>query len=102
MALRKKIVYVDGTFDLFHAGHVEFLKEARGAGAKAGSACADVYLLAGVSNTDARWKHRPIMSFAERVAVVAACRYVDEVVESPPLALTEVFLDEHKVEYVVT
>lgn len=66
-------VYVGGTFDLFHAGHVEFLKRAYVAGD---------HTTVGL-NTDefaARYKRRPVMSLAERLVVVKACRYVDDVI----------------------
>lgn len=41
------------------------------------------------------------MTLGERVAVVAACRYVDEVVEAAPLVLTEEFLAAHGIDVVV-
>lgn len=44
-----KIVYVDGAFDLFHQGHIEFLKAAREFGD---------YLIVGVHNDDLVNKHR--------------------------------------------
>ncbi len=44
-----KIVYVDGAFDLFHQGHIEFLKAARELGD---------YLIVGVHNDDLINKHR--------------------------------------------
>lgn len=62
-------VYVGGTFDLFHAGHVELLRRA----------CAHGPVVVSV-NTDAfveRYKRKPIMTFQERIAVVRACKYVD-------------------------
>ncbi len=49
----------------------------------------------------AAYKRRPIMTLAERVAVVAACRYVDEVLPNAPYRLTTEFLDEHDIALVV-
>lgn len=66
-------VYVGGTFDLFHAGHVAFLRRAKQLG---------THLIVGL-NTDefaARYKRAPIMSFDERRELLEGCRYVDEVV----------------------
>ena len=65
-------VYVDMVADLFHYGHVEFLKQARALGD---------YLLVGVHSDDvvAAHKRKPILTMQERVASVAGCRYVDEV-----------------------
>lgn len=64
--------YAGGTFDLFHAGHVALFRRIR-------EELADELVVA--LNTDdfaARYKgRRPIMTLDERLAVVAACRYVD-------------------------
>jgi glycerol-3-phosphate cytidylyltransferase len=62
-------------FDLFHAGHVAMLAQAR-------QHCD--YLIAGLQ-TDPTidrpdTKNRPVQSIVERQIQLAACRYVDEVV----------------------
>lgn len=41
------------------------------------------------------------MNLAERVAVVEACRYVDEVMPNAPYRVTTEFLDEHDIAVVV-
>jgi ethanolamine-phosphate cytidylyltransferase len=87
-------VYVDMVGDLFHAGHVSLLREARRHGD---------WLVVGVLSDDtaASYKRRPIMTLAERVAVIESCRYVDEVIEGAPLQVTEEFLTEHGITTVV-
>lgn len=87
-------VYVDMVGDLFHAGHVSLLREARRHGD---------WLVVGVLSDDAAaaYKRRPIMTLAERVAVIESCRYVDEVVEDAPMLLTEDFLTRHDIATVV-
>lgn len=87
-------VYVDMVGDLFHAGHVELLRAARTHGD---------YLIAGVlsDETATAYKRTPIMSLAERVAVVEACKYVDEVVPNAPFQIDEAFLAEHDITTVV-
>uniref|UniRef100_A0A2P2J0C3 Ethanolamine-phosphate cytidylyltransferase n=1 Tax=Rhizophora mucronata TaxID=61149 RepID=A0A2P2J0C3_RHIMU len=74
-----RIVYIDGAFDLFHAGHVEILRVARGLGD---------FLLVGIHNdqtvSSKRGTHRPIMNLHERSLSVLACRYVDEVIIGAP------------------
>ena len=81
-------VYTEGVFDLFHAGHVEFLRQARQLG--------DRLVVGLVSDADtASYKPPPILTFAERQAVVRACRHVDRVLnEASPLITTCAFLDE--------
>jgi cytidyltransferase-like protein len=89
------VVYTDMVADLFHAGHVEFLRKARAAGeARAGSA--PVHLVVGVVSDDdvASYKRRPVMSTHERAVVLAECRLVDEVIEGPPVPVTAEFLAE--------
>ena len=68
------IGYTTGVFDMFHVGHLNLLARAR-------EQCDR--LIVGVSTDDVvlDYKgHAPIVPFAERVAIVKAIRYVDEVV----------------------
>ncbi|MBS2936729.1 adenylyltransferase/cytidyltransferase family protein [Nocardioides sp. J2M5] len=87
-------VYVDMVGDLFHAGHVELLRAARAHGD---------WLVVGVlsDETAASYKRRPVMTLAERVAVIESCRFVDEVVADAPARLTDAFLTEHRISLVV-
>ena len=87
-------VYVDMVGDLFHPGHVALLRAARDLGDQ---------LVVGVlsDETVAAYKRRPIMTMAERVAVIEACRYVDEVIPDSPNRVTREFLDEHDLALVV-
>jgi len=70
----KRVVFTNGTFDIIHRGHVEYLAKARSFG--------DV-LVVGL-NTDAsirkiKGKGRPINPGGDRAAVLAALRAVDYV-----------------------
>lgn len=87
-------VYVDVVCDLFHAGHVNFFKQARFLG--------DV-LIVGVNTDDLidSYKRRPVLSLAERYAVVASCRYVDEVIPGAESPVTESFIRENNIDLVV-
>eukprot|EP01137_Pigoraptor_chileana_P011605 Opistho-2@62731 len=91
-----KIVYVPGTFDLFHTGHVDLLEEAR----KLGD-----FVIVGL-HTDQevnRYKgnNNPIMNLHERVLSVLACKYVDEVVIGAPYAVTKELIEHFKINVVV-
>jgi len=95
MSERKLIwVYAPGVCDLFHAGHVEFFRQARALGDR---------LVVGVPSaaTIADYKPVPIMTLEERVGVVQACRYVDRVVPDAPRQVTEAFLDSIGVDFAV-
>ncbi len=87
-------VYVDMVADLFHPGHVAFLKQAIQFGD---------YLIVGLNNDEdcASYKRKPIMTQDERVAAVSACKYVDEVLPNAPLRITEEWIDKHKIDVVV-
>lgn len=74
---RYHIGYVAGVFDLFHIGHLNLLRRAK-------EQCD--YLIAGVVTDEQvinTKKTRPYIPFEERLAIVQACRYVDEAVEIP-------------------
>jgi glycerol-3-phosphate cytidylyltransferase len=62
------------TFDLFHAGHVKMLEEAK---------CHCDYLIVGLQTDptiDRITKNKPVQSLVERYIQVKACKYVDEIV----------------------
>ena len=74
-----KVGYSTGVFDLFHIGHLNILKRA-----KEQCDC----LIVGVMTDELVWKckhKKPTISFAERVEIVEAIRYVDKVVAEETL-----------------
>lgn len=68
-------IYTGGTFDLFHAGHVEFLRQ-----------CAQLGEVVVALNTDQFIKDYkgkpPVMTYQERRTVLEACKFVATVVEN--------------------
>lgn len=80
-------IYADAVCDLFHFGHVEFFRRARALG--------DRLVVGILSDEDAAsYKPAPILTHAERIEVVRACRHVDLVLDfAPPLVPTCDFLD---------
>jgi glycerol-3-phosphate cytidylyltransferase len=71
---RYKVGYTTGVFDLFHIGHLNILKNAK-------EQCE--YLIVGVSTDEVvkEYKHKtPVIPFEERIAIVEAIKYVDQVV----------------------
>lgn len=72
---RVRIGYLSGTFDLFHIGHLNLLKRAK-------QQCD--YLIVGVHPSAAHKGKETFISFEERKEIVAACKYVDKVIQSCP------------------
>lgn len=64
-------VYVGGTFDLFHYGHANFLKQCQEHGPVLVSLNTDEFA--------ARYKREPVLTIGERMESVASCRYADDV-----------------------
>lgn len=67
-------VYTGGTFDLFHRGHVNFLRQCKEIGD---------YVIVSL-NTD-EFIHRykgefPVISYEDRKEVLLSCKYVDKVI----------------------
>jgi ethanolamine-phosphate cytidylyltransferase len=74
-----KVVYIDGAFDLFHAGQISMLEKARELGD---------YLIVGVYSDELvnvqNGSNYPIMNLNERVLSVLGCKFVDDVVLDAP------------------
>ena len=70
-----KVGFTCSTFDLFHAGHIMMLKEAR-------TQCD--YLIVGLQTDPTidrpETKNKPVQSIFERYVQLQACKFVDEVV----------------------
>lgn len=83
-----RIVYTGGTFDIFHYGHVNFLKKCKIIGD-------EVVVALNMDEFIKKFKGSyPIMSYKERETSLLECRYVDKVIpnfsgeDSKPTILT--------------
>lgn len=65
-------VYVIGVFDLFHTGHVELLRKAKELGNK-------LIVAINCDKMVASYKRKPFFNENDRLTIVNACKYVDEV-----------------------
>jgi glycerol-3-phosphate cytidylyltransferase len=71
---KMRVGYTAGAFDMFHIGHLNLLRRAK-------ENCD--HLIVGITTDELIIKtksKKPIIPFEERVAIVSACGYVDEVV----------------------
>lgn len=103
---KKPILYVDGGFDLFHPGHITFLKRVRELADENGS-----LVVVGIADDAAvnRAKGRsfPVMNLHERSLCVLQSKYVDGIVLGAPTLVDETFLSlfepatGHSVKHVV-
>ncbi|KAK7507445.1 hypothetical protein BaRGS_00001380 [Batillaria attramentaria] len=88
-----RIVYVDGAYDLFNVGHVDFLEKAAAEGD---------FLIVGLHNDSVVRRYKgdkyPIITLLERVLSVLACKYVADVVIDAPYEVTAELLDRLKVD----
>lgn len=80
----QRVVYMDGAWDMFHAGHAQILERAR----KLGD-----YLIVGVYNdsivNQKYGQNFPIMNLNERVLSVLGCKFVDDVLIDAPWNVTD-------------
>lgn len=85
----QKRVYTRMVADLFHEGHVNFLRAARALG---------THLTVCVVSDERVVENKgklPVMKQSERAAVVAACKYADAVMTETPANVTPEFMQQH-------
>lgn len=80
------VVYVSGTFDLFHRNHLKMIEYGAGLG--------DI-LIVGVSTDElvCSYKKPPSIPFEERIAIIEALKYPDVVIPQRSLEHTERVID---------
>jgi ethanolamine-phosphate cytidylyltransferase len=87
----KKIIYVDGTFDLFTPGHVELLRIVY-------SSSKSPYIVVGIHEdyviNKIKGFNYPIMNILERSLVALQCKFVSALVISAPYSPSKKFLTE--------
>tara|TARA_B110000037_G_scaffold33801_1_gene40818 strand:- start:3089 stop:4090 length:1002 start_codon:yes stop_codon:yes gene_type:complete len=90
-------VFCDGVFDLFHYGHLNHLKQIKKYFKE------PVYLIVGVidDNTSAIYKRRPIFNENMRKKIISSCKYTDSVLLMNNLIITEEFIKEHNIDFIV-
>ena len=86
-----RVVYVAGSFDLFHAGHVQILEKTKQHGD---------YLIVGVHDDEVvnsySGSNLPILNQNERVLSVLGCGFVDDVlIGAPPVITAEMMATLH-------
>jgi glycerol-3-phosphate cytidylyltransferase len=84
-----------GTFDLFHLGHLNLLRRAKALGD---------WLIVGISSdelSERKKQRRPCFSLTERLAIVGAIRYVDELFVEDALELKGDYITRHRADVLV-
>ncbi|MBO1076598.1 adenylyltransferase/cytidyltransferase family protein [Roseomonas marmotae] len=90
-----RCVITFGTFDLFHIGHLNIIRRARDLGDR---------LVVGVSTDELNFRKKgiyPVFPEAERFAIVAGLRYVDEVFAEESLDLKAHYIRTHGAQVLV-
>lgn len=71
--MESNILYTGGTFDLFHYGHANFLKQCH-------KLCPNVVVSLNTDEFITQYKSKPIMNYKERELSLLSCKYVSRVV----------------------
>ena len=71
--MENKVLYTGGTFDLFHYGHVNFLRQCN-------RLCSNVVVALNTDEFVTQYKGKPIMTYVEREKSLLSCPYVSKVI----------------------
>ena len=90
MAHSGRRVITFGTFDLYHAGHVNILERAKALG---------THLTVGLSSDEfsfTKKKRYPVYSYEQRRRTLESCRYVDAVFQEESLEQKRQYIIQHR------
>jgi choline-phosphate cytidylyltransferase len=95
----KKVIYIDGVFDLFHRGHLESLIKAKNVLNDPNN----TYLIVGVVSDEgcASYKRNPIINESDRVEIIKNIVGVDKVIFPCPLVVSLDFVKSNDIDLVV-
>jgi choline-phosphate cytidylyltransferase len=109
-----KIIYTDGIFDLFHRGHIEYLKACKNIFRDLEKEEEEeeeeeereeekVFLIVGIVNDkDATgYKRIPIYNENDRYEIIENIKCVNKIIKDAPLIITEDFMELNKIDYVI-
>ena len=91
-------IFMDGAFDLMHYGHMNAFRLAKSLG---------THLVVAINSDESitKCKGPPLMNDEERLSMVSACKFVDEVVPDCPYIMNKEYLDyvfdRYKIDYVI-
>ncbi|KAK9466296.1 hypothetical protein V1512DRAFT_240173 [Lipomyces arxii] len=95
---QRKMIYVDGGFDLFFAGHIEFLRLVAAKARRLSTPTEEVGIVVGLHDDATvnafKGLNYPIMNIFERALCVLQCRYVSHVILQAPYTPTMDFLQK--------
>ena len=97
-----KNIYVDMVGDLFHYGHMRFLRKVRTVAEEQFPEATTIKIIVGITADKylQSYKRQPVTSNRERVETVEGCKYVDRVIPNVPLVTSAAFLDMHEIDAV--
>ncbi|KAM0673697.1 Ethanolamine-phosphate cytidylyltransferase [Gurleya vavrai] len=90
-----KIVYVDGSFDLYHAGHTSIIEEAK----KRGD-----FLVIGLHSDEEIFNvkgREPIMRYNERKLCIMSNKNVNQIIDNAPFHFKSDFITENGIDEIV-
>lgn len=91
-------IFLDGAFDMMHYGHMNAFRLAKSLG---------THLVVGVNSDKSitSCKGKPLMDDGERMTMVSACKFVDQIVPECPYIMNKEYLDhvieKYNIDYVV-
>lgn len=91
----KKVIYVDGTFDLIHSGHISFLKKCKSYGD---------YLIVGIiDDKDVKtYKREPVINLENRKIMIENISFIDKIIAPCPFnGISEKFICENDIDLIV-
>jgi len=100
--MQKEIrIFAGGCYDLMHAGHYNALRQAKATFLKEGYE--RVHLVAGVCSDAAIAANKgpPVVPHSERVEIVKACKWVDEVAADLPYGQPAQLFDDLRIDFTV-